>query len=444
VSFVWKSEMGVGAWGNVGGDKIIRGGLSAMIGSPNTAPWIARISALTILGAGVMKAVPGAAAFVEIDPILMIAALTHVVAALVLPALAAKPRRADDERSPSPVREPAAAEPRETALAVALDKALRVADDLEGYRFFTRLLREQIKVVTGIAENASTTILSRLGAIDQVMSDLLASVEQSSAQEVATIVDRVDRQMADNRRMMKRFEERRVSDLRESEHHQEEIKDGVDALGRMARTVREIARQTNMLALNASLEAGRAGAAGLGFAVVAQEVKTLSRQSDATAVDIHNGIDKFRKTIQTSVDVIIHERDQDEDKALGQINVAIDDLAADMGRLVDHQRDVFSMVHEESAKIARMVMELMAEIQFQDITRQQLEALARTSEMVDSHVEGIQNVLFDLTADVDHGLFLDAIRDVYDGYVMESQRRSHGVAGGQAVPGDAGLRIELF
>lgn len=94
-------------------------------------------------------------------------------------------------------------------------------------------------------------------------------------------------------------------------------------IGDVVTTIGKVAKQTNLLALNATIEAGRAGDLGVGFAVVAQEVKSLSGQTAKATTDIGGQIDK----IQGAVDEMR--------RAIGAMNNSIKDVSAIVKDIAD-------------------------------------------------------------------------------------------------------------
>ena len=81
----------------------------------------------------------------------------------------------------------------------------------------------------------------------------------------------------------------------------DDLSNKADAIGAIAQTIEDIADQTNLLALNAAIEAARAGEAGRGFAVVADEVRKLAEKTMSSTSDVGNAIGAIQKSVDSSI-----------------------------------------------------------------------------------------------------------------------------------------------
>lgn len=133
-----------------------------------------------------------------------------------------------------------------------------------------------------------------------------------------------------------------------------------DQIGGFVKIVDEIAQQTNLLALNATIEAARAGDAGKGFSVVANEVKSLAEQSQKATEDISSRIANLLaevETISTSV------KDMSEAVA-GSLSITndahhkISDVSSHVRENVTRMEEIAHNLNEQAASTSQIAQEV--------------------------------------------------------------------------------------
>lgn len=159
-----------------------------------------------------------------------------------------------------------------------------------------------------------------------------------------------------------------------------------EELKQMASEVAAIASQTNLLALNAAIEAARAGEAGRGFAVVADEVRKLSMLSSDTGKKMSEKVGVISEAIH-SASRISEESSQSDAEAISRSEQTIQGVLARFGEVTARLAGSSEMLQGESNGIRDQIAELLVALQFQDRVSQILNHVRANLEKLNQHLD---------------------------------------------------------
>ena len=244
------------------------------------------------------------------------------------------------------------------AILRAADRLKQVADVVSSA---TSGLAGQIDRAESGASEQAARVAETATAMEEMNSTVLEVARNAGS---ASDVSAATRNMADAGAGIVR---RAVDSIKRVQEHSLALKGDMAALDEQAKSITQIMRvisdiadQTNLLALNAAIEAARAGEAGRGFAVVADEVRKLAEKTMASTTDVGNAIN----AIQASVS-----------KNMGQVDEAV--------KVIEEATDYANQSGDALTEIVGMV----------DKTADQVRAIATASEQQSASSEEINQAI---------------------------------------------------
>lgn len=244
-----------------------------------------------------------------------------------------------------------------------------------------------------IGQQCKTSVFQQKAAISQLNEETRAAL-RSTQQMVELLqsaqhqIDEAGESATTGAAIVKRMNEQMsqlAAQVQESAQSMSALDQAAKDIMQVLDTIRGVAEQTNLLALNAAIEAARAGEHGRGFAVVADEVRRLSANTQAATGEIQQMLDRLSNSVKTAHDGLAHEQttaqlclDSATDAAhaltvIGQAMVRIE-TASQQTRLLSEAEQ------QRTAQIAAAVAEISDSASVTDRAMSELAQLAQAQQ----------------------------------------------------------------
>ncbi|MBI3771495.1 MAG: methyl-accepting chemotaxis protein [Gammaproteobacteria bacterium] len=215
------------------------------------------------------------------------------------------------------------------------------------------------KELSAINNETGQNISKQTQETEQVataMNEMVATVQEvaRNVTDAAQAADVANRESVNGRNIVNNAIAE-INGLSKEVHHAAEVlqrlNDDSQSIGQVLDVIKGIAEQTNLLALNAAIEAARAGEQGRGFAVVADEVRTLASRTQQSTQEIQQMIERLQSGAKEAVNVMETSRKRAEgavDKA-NQAGAALGSITDAVGTITNMTAQIASAAEEQNA-----------------------------------------------------------------------------------------------
>ena len=320
--------------------------------------------------------------------------------------------------------------------------------DLNFLPQFGEVLAKHIESANTETEKGAIKIMQVLDSLYQLSGSLLERLHKN-VQEAQSIKEiQADRLATDQALLQQMYDYIAAKSAQTSSDHAriQEVLEQVQSLTGLTGMIRNIAKQTNLLALNASIEAARAGDAGRGFAVVADEVRTLSQETESVTSEIDKAVARVSNTVAKNLaSVLAGDHTQEEMAKISEVSTSLEAVLKDFSELNNY---VELLSHESKSAMTFIyngIVEALGSMQFQDISRQQLESVHSLFEELIAHFKEISQRLDNQPTIAINMQPLEQILESHrHRYVMQQQQENHNGVLGKPKVEDNQPMIELF
>lgn len=324
------------------------------------------------------------------------------------------------------------------------------AKELRESARFLEVMQRQLQGAVHDGETGAQAVIERMTAVHRVSDDQARRIAETEAhsRELARVVK--DKLLADAQlgAILEMFVEEQEKDVHANLERIRRLQ-GVKDLAPLVGDIAAVAQQTNFLAINAAIEAARAGAAGRGFAVVAAEIRQLSTRTAGVAEDISRKIsvatDGIEDELSRAMDAGARRNTSGNmRRVLEDIAEMRDRFAASMAQL--QLEAVVEGIRGGHADVSARLADALGQLQMQDVTRQRIEGVQSALAQLHQHLHDVAGHLEQPGWSPERlGRVRDKLEQHAAGYVMHSQRDVHAeVTGSGQRDATPQPRIELF